>query len=300
MTPAQIGALTVPSSDTGALAEAATLITATPRSADSLSLAEAQTLTTTGGATPTFLEDFSEYTSTANMRTNPAGKFTALLDGSSDLNETFNAAQISLDQTQGVNINGFSLTQCMLYSFPIANVSDYSIGCNLKLDQDYNEGWFELYAMFSANFTTNGPAAGNADYKFTNARTRVTGRYMTFCGTFGDGWQFGYPGNDQGLNSDVSGVYGNSDYPFTSSVAVWDGNWHRYRYHLKNSASGGAVFYIDNFKMPGFPIGTVNTSSGGAIWSWALGRNNNKGQSVAMTVRQGRFAAYASDPGWGF
>lgn len=257
-----------------------------------------------GGASPTFIEDFSEYTNTANMRTNPAGKFTALIDGSSDLNETFNALEITIDQTQGLNVGGYSLSQCLLYSFPIANTSDYSIGLNLKLDQDYDEIWAELYAMFSTTFTTSGPAAGNADYKFTHARTRVTGRYMTFCGTFADGWQFGTPASDQGANSDTTvgatTYYGNSDYPFVSSVAVWDGTWHRYRYHLKNAVAGGAVFYIDNFKMPGFPIGSLDTSAGGSIWSWSLGRNNNKGQSQAMTVRWGRFAAWAADPGWGF
>lgn len=253
-----------------------------------------------GGASPTFVEDFSEYANTADMRTNPANKFTALIDGSSDGNETLNAAQITIDQGQGLNIGGFALSQCLLYSFPSINAADYSIGLNMKLDQDYNEVWCELYAMFSATFTTNGPAAGNADYKFNAGRTRVAGRYMTFCGTFGDGWQFGTPASDEGFSSDVGGYYGNSDYPFTSSVVVWDGNWHRYRYHLKNSASGGAIFYIDSFRMPSFPMGTIDTSGGGAIYSWALGRNNNKGTSTTMQVRWGRFATWAADPGWGF
>lgn len=253
-----------------------------------------------GGASPTFVEDFSEYANQAALTNNSAGKYTSLLDGSSDTNETFNAALITLDTTQGLNIGGYNLSQCMKYPFPSTTQADYQIACNLKLDQDYTEVWCEIYAMFSANFTTVGPASGNADYKFNAGRTRVSGRYMTFCGTFGTGWQFGYPGNDQGANSDVGGVYGNSDYPFTSSVVVWDGAWHRYRYHLKNSASGGAVFYIDNFKMPGFPIGTVDTSGGGAIWSWSVGHNMNQGCFNPMNLWWGRFATYAADPGWGF
>lgn len=265
------------------------------------------TFDVTSGSAASFVEDFSEYTSTANMRTNPAGKFTAVLDGSSDGNETNNALQISLDQTGGLNINGFALSQCMLYSFPSINEADYNIGLNMALPSDQDECWVEIYAKFSSDFTTLGPAAGNADYKFNAARTRIAGRYMTFNGTFGTGWQFGTPppANDQGAGSDVAGLYGNStadwspngSYPF-----VWDATWHRFRYHLKNAVAGGAVFYIDDFKMPGFPIGTWDTSGGGSIYSWALGRNMNKGTNSTMSVRWGRFGLWfaSNNPGWGF
>jgi hypothetical protein len=243
-------------------------------------------------------EDFSEYTSTANLKSNPRGIYNGF---SGDGNESYNTSQIFLDQSVGYTAGG--LTQSMRYDFPANNVnSDYTIGVNLSLPSSASEIWVELVARFSSNFTTLGPASGNADYKFFMGR--VSGgsgnRFMLYCGTYGNGWQFGYPGNDQGDGSDVPGYYGNEAYPFSASGPVWDGQWHVYRFHYKVASSGVARWTKDGVEMPGFA--NKNTTAGGTvtgIYGLALGRNMNRGNSQAMSLWWGRIRVYRTDPGWG-
>lgn len=242
--------------------------------------------------TPWLLEDFSTYTSTADLKSNPRGIYADNFLG--DGNESYNTSQIVLDQTLGYTAGG--LTQSMRYDFPAISQSDYTIGVNLNLPSTVNEVWVELVAMFSANFTTLGPASGNADYKFFSGRVSGSGRFMLFCGTYGNGWQYGYPGNDQGTGSDVAGYYGNATYPFILSGSPWDGQWHVYRFHWKVGNPGAAEWWYDGERMPSFP--SVDASAGTGIYGLALGRNMNKGQSVAMSLWWGRIRVWNTDPGF--
>lgn len=249
--------------------------------------------------TPWLLEDFSTYTSTSNLKSNPRGIYSDAFVG--DGNESANTTQMSLDTTVGVDIDGYTLSQSLRYDFPVVNTSDYTIGCNLQFPAQVGEVWLELYHKFSSTFTTLGPASGNADYKFNSIRTTgPSTRFMTFAGTYGTGWQFGYPGNDEGANSDVNGYYGNSTFDFTNFGTPFDGAWHRYRYHYKigSGTSGLAIWFYDGHRMPSFPA--VDSSSGGVMYGWALGRNMNKGTSQSMSEWWGRVAFYIGDPGWGF
>lgn len=247
---------------------------------DTWSLVES-TVLDTGGIAPTVEEDFSEYTSTANMRTNPAGKFTAVLDGSSDGNETSNAAQISLDQTDGYG----ALTQCMLFSFPSINASDYSIGCNLALPDSYTEAWLEVVAKFSTDFTTDGPAAGNIDYKFLFFRCG-SGRGNVMIGTNASHqYTIGYPGNEDGFEGGTAGT----DW--------WDGQWHVLRWHMKTGASGTCRVLVDGVVKKDY--GTVATTAT-SITGIALGRNMNKGTDHTMTIKLGRVRFWDTDPGTGW
>lgn len=282
---------------TGVSAGTATTIGATIDGAAVTSTLPTVTVTT-ASSSAWLEEDFSEYTSTANLKSNPRGIYNGF---SGDGNESYNTSQIFLDQSVGYTAGG--LTQSMRYDFPANNVtSDYTIGVNMALPSSATDIWVELVARFSSNFTTNGPASGNEDYKFFMAR--VSGgsgnRFMLYCGTYGNGWQFGYPGNDQGAGSSVPGYYGNAAYPFSASGPVWDGQWHVYRFHYKVAASGVARWTKDGVEMPGFP--NANTTAGGTvsgIYGLALGRNMNRGNSQAMSLWWGRIRVYKTDPGWG-
>ena len=245
------------------------------------------------GATPWLVEDFSTYTSTANLKSNPRGIYTDNFLG--DGNESANTSQVFLDQANGAA----GLHQSMRYDFPIVNQSDYTIGVNLRLPAPAQEIWVELDHKFSSTFTTMGPASGNADYKFFAARVNGSGRFMLFCGTYGNGWQFGYPGNDQGAHADVAGYYGNAAFPLSTYGTPWDGNWHAYRFHFKVGKPGAAEWWFDGHRMPGFPPGMgIDASSGTSIYGLALGRNMNKGTSRAMSEWWGRIRVYNTSPGW--
>jgi hypothetical protein len=196
--------------------------------------------------------------------------------------------------------------QSMRYDFPdrtgdAANrCGDYTIGRNLVLPTAVTELWVEVAARYQANWTTVAPSAwacaSNSDYKFFAARVNGTGRFMLFAGTYGQGWQFGYPGNDEGANSDTPGVYGNSVYPFTTTGNPWDGQWHVYRFHYKVGNPGAAEWWYDGVKMPGFP--TADASVATNIYGLAVGRNMNQGPGQAMSIWWGKIAVYKTNPGW--
>ena len=260
-------------------------------SAEGISDTTTVTVTTpVGNLVPWLGEDFSTYTSTANLKTNPRGIYTDQFLG--DGNESSNTTQIFLDTTVGYPPSSRS----MRYDFPTINQSDYTIGVNMHLPTTATEIWVEVAARFSNTFTTLGPAAGNADYKFFSARVNGSGRFMLFNGTYGSGWQWGYPGNDQGANSDVVGYYGNATYPFSLAGNPWDGNWHVYRFHMKVGASGAAEWWYDGTKMPGFA--NANASVATNIYGLAIGRNMNKGTSHPMSVWWGHIFVYNQNPGW--
>jgi hypothetical protein len=197
-------------------------------------------------------------------------------------------------------------TQSVRFDFPdrtsdsASRCGDYTIGRNIKLPAARSELWVEIAAKYSANWTTKAPAAwacaSNADYKFAAARVDGTGRFMLFAGTYGTGWQWGYPGNDEGSGSSVSGYYGNAAYPFTTTGNPWDAQWHVYRFHYKVGNPGAAEWWYDGVKMPSFS--NVDASAATDIYGIAIGRNLNQGPGQLQSIWWGRIAIFNTNPGW--
>ncbi len=247
-----------------------------------------------GGVPPDMLDDFSTYTSISNYLSDPKGIYST--------GEDVGTSQMFLDNSTGYG----GSTQSVRFDFPdrtadtASRCADYTIGRNIKLPTAKSELWVEIAAKYSANWTTKAPAAwsclSNADYKFAAARVDGTGRYMLFAGTYGTGWQFGYPGNDEGANSSVSGYYGNAAYPFTTTGNPWDGQWHVYRFHYKVGNPGAAEWWYDGVKMPSFT--NVDASGATDIYGVAIGRNLNQGPGQAQSIWWGRIAIWGSNPGW--
>src|SRR2546429_2554834 len=83
--------------------------------------------------------------------------------------------------------------------------------------------------MFSTNFATDAGVGGcNSDYKFIFLNTQPGGRYEIKSGTYGTPGYFStnYPSGLQDT--------------YTFQIAsVWDGQWHVYRMHAKNSSIPG-------------------------------------------------------------
>lgn len=237
-----------------------------------------------GNVTPWVEENFSEYTSTANMKSNPDHLYEDW-STSGNGNTNYNTNLISLDQTQGYG----SLTQSMRYDFPSqpGNCGDYSIGVNMNLPSATNEIWLQITAKFDSSFTTINSGAGcssNPDYKFIFARTS-SGRFNLMLGTGGSQFTWGYPN-------------GQDNFEGGNAAQYFDGQWHTYYMHMKTGTNGAATLWVDGNLVKDY--GTISNAGGGSIYGIALGRNINQGPPHAQSLWLGDIKVYNQDPGWGF
>ena len=117
------------------------------------------TVVSASGVPPDFEEDFSSYTTTAHMLSDPRNIYSTEDDTNSG---------ISLDTSMGVG----ALTQSMKYTYPNRTGSggrcnDFSITRGIRFDRagvlgrNVQEYWWEIYVRFSANFTTVAPSSWN-------------------------------------------------------------------------------------------------------------------------------------------
>lgn len=232
---------------------------------------------------PFLVEDFSTYSSTSDMLSDPRGIYV----GSSDIREDL----IVLDTAEGVPELGTS--QSMRYDF------EPGVGTiSRALDLDgLNELWIEVWVKFSSNFKTDWGGSGNPDYKWIFVNT-VTSRFDTKTGTFGTNYRIAGPRN---ANVDDSGT----------SSQEWDGEWHRYRVHYKHASATGAndgtvEAWIAN--EPGGrnlwigSVGDVDTNIGedgvGLMQMFHLGRNMNQPPTELVNIWWGKISLWDQDPGW--
>ncbi|MEP6475029.1 MAG: hypothetical protein ABJC74_14990, partial [Gemmatimonadota bacterium] len=191
------------------------------------------TVTSVGTITPWVNEDFSAYTSSAQMLADPQGLYSKEDGYNTD-------ARITLDQTQGVN----GSTKSMKYTFgPTTKpCAETTIGRNFKFPSTVREAWVEIWAKFSQNWTTSARAgcSSNPDYKFVFGR--VTGqdgaRFDILIGNTGNAISVSWPGHEE-----------SGHFPMAPKYQVFDGAWHRYRFHYKLATSGqqdgGTELWID-------------------------------------------------------
>lgn len=243
---------------------------------------------TSTAITPWLLENFSKYTSTANLLADPRGIYSVAED-------VYSAGEINLDQTQGSDTVG-GVAQSMRYDFPDrtseggstnqGRCTDFTIGRNITLPSQVSEAWIEVEVKFDATWVTLAPSSWGctsaAAYKFILPRTNVS-RFQLVVGIFGGDYTFGYPGNEEP-----------ADWPM--EWTPFDGKWHTYRMHVKlGSGTGAATLWVDGVKLRDFQGVTPSASD---IYGIALGRNVNQGPDHPQSVWWGRIAVYNTDPGW--
>lgn len=242
-----------------------------------------------GGVTPWLTEDFSTYSSTANMLADPRGIYSVA--------EDVNTADMALDTSVGYA--GYSLTQSMRYDWPdrtgeggsgtTGRCSDDTIGRNLSLPSSTTEIWVELVFKTDSFFKTLAPSGWGctsaAAYKTLFGRTNVS-RFNIVMGIFGEtaDYTWGYPGNEEP-----------ADYALTWTP--FDGNWHVYRMHMKvGSGTGIATLMVDGTIVKQL---TGITTSASSIYGIALGRNMNQGPGAVQSEWWGSVKVYNADPSWG-
>jgi len=241
-------------------------------------------------AAPWLVEDFSTYTSTANLLSDPRGIYST--------GEDVNTGQIVLDKTIGDTINGWHLTQSMRYDQQdqTGNVAtsltgrcgSYEITRNINLPSAVTEIWVESYEKYSVGWSVNVPSSWGCTsepaYKHFFGRINGgTGRFST--GTLPGEWVSEYPPGGQELNT---GVYSQTFDPA-------DGRWHVFRYHWKVGASGVLQVWIDGVLRINQQGVNVQASS---IYGISMGRNMNAGPSQNQSIWWGLIRVFKTNPGW--
>jgi hypothetical protein len=234
--------------------------------------------------TPDLLEDFSTYTSTSNMISDPRGIYTS---------EDVNTSWIALD----TNVGYGSSDRSMRFDYPgrSAPCSAYTIGRNMDLGGDQTEVWIELVLRWENGFHTSPSYLGsctsgyNPDHKTFFGRTHDS-RFEIKVGQ-GPGQQFsgGYPGNETAFQS----------WGASPDEIVWDGQPHVFRIHWKIGTGGKGIVqiaidgttYIDRTS-----LSMVNT----ALYGLALGRNWDGPSDSDQSLWWHKIAVWYNNPGWTF
>lgn len=231
---------------------------------------------------PWLVEDFARYAGTPDLLADPGGLYSR--------GEDVGARHITLDPTDGVS----GLGQSMRYTFPDRSQArnlcrDFTIGRNIRLPEEVQELWVEVWAKFSHGFSTKVPqCAGrsNAGYKFVHLRVRPSrSRFNLNVGNFMTQTTWGYPDREQAFQGSPKP----SEY--------FDGKWHRWRLHVRVGRNGLATAYFDDRLIHAFVGVPIDRSS---IYGIALGRNINQGPVRPQSVNWGLIKVWRQDPGWGW
>ena len=247
---------------------------------------------------PAFVMDFSQYTSTTSLRDAITGGSPPWFGLDNEIDQvTLVTGQGS---APGVNSDGF-----MRYTWPGTNGGqpEYTIRTMIEDIPSGRELWIEEWARFS-NGWSNGPPSGPHDYKFMLILNDGGSRFnVQMLGGGGSNTQWGYPGGEAAWTSSGNGTQGQLSGGAIDMSAYWDGKWHRFRYHLKISASdndptGIATWYIDNRAIH---RGTeLQTTPGSAFQYFEFGANMNAAAAQVQTLDWAVVRIWTANPGWGF
>jgi uncharacterized protein YjdB len=236
---------------------------------------------------PWLSEDFSMYSSTANLLADPRGIYSTA--------EDVGTGQLSLDKTAGVPQLG--TTQSMRYDYISPGCSTQTVGRNLVLPTDVQEIWIEVYLKWSSNFSTYaGGCSTPPAHKLLFGRVSgLNGRWEIEWGNQGppQSIYWGYPSSGGGVQD---------QFGFDNAPAYWNNTWYRVRFHFKHSSStsssdGAFQMWVDNQLMVSRTNININVSA--SIYGIALGRNLDQGiNSGTMSLWWGRVQLWNVYPGW--
>lgn len=239
--------------------------------------------------TPDLEDNFSTYSSTANMLADPLG---IISEG-----EDSNPSQIVLDGTDGVTALG--LTKSMRLDYPDQHAEPcggYTVGRNYSFASNQSEVWVEVYVKFGPTWEIY-PAemdavcgdGYNPDFKLFFGRMTIDSRFEVLGGNSINGNVVsGYPGNEPAYQN------------LTQIGPLLDGTYHRWRMHWKYSTTAGIVkLWIDSTRYLN-ATGIAMPSGKGLIYGLAVGRNRDPRPGVAQSLYIGRIRAWygGNDPGW--
>ena len=231
-----------------------------------------------GGVSPYLREDFSTYTSTANMIADPRNIYSN--------SEEFNTNYIVLDTGVGYG----ALTQSMRYDWPATgSAPGITISRQLDFPSNQTEVWIEFAVRFSSNFSIDANYAGGKAYKLFHANIASGGP----AGRFGMQFENGDAGtlNGEGPNDDYQNLYFTTS---TSSSSLWDQSWHVIRWHISLGATDTHQIWVDGVSQGSATGSTAATGINGL----AIGKNMNQGPLQTQEIWWGYVDVYTQNPGW--
>lgn len=230
----------------------------------------------TSSVTPVLVEDFSTYSSTANMLADPRGIYR--------LAEDFRTANMTLDTSVGYDI----VSQSLRYDYPSGTDTDYTISRMLDMPAEVGtEVWVEVVVRWSNNFTIagNGQPAGSALKLLHVEQNGSAGRFAVNLE--------GSTIRAEGPNDDYDDLYINPS-PGVSVSTLFDGQPHVIRYHVRLGTDDFHEFSVDGQYL-GSETGQTAASE---FWGIALCRNLNKLSAVNMQMWWHLIRVYDQDPLW--
>lgn len=285
---------------------------------------------------PDFVEDFSTYTDTADLLSDPRDIYQEETDVSPE--------DIALDTGFGLDIDGFNLSQSMKYTFPdrtgeggtgtSGRCGGYSIGRDIMIGDpgmpdipdDPKEMWVEFYVFIEPGFTVEAPdswdCTSNPDWKVFFTTFNGAGSPGTASQRYGTTFYSGGD-NNPGLHSTPTDFDCNS-HDIETGAGTWSsgcglleagsvvprGEWVRFRQHVKcpttpdsdtdvddGSCDGEFEYWLnDNWQGRGFN----ECTTAGTLRSWKLGANMNQGPDQVQSYWWGLIRAWGpgNDPGW--
>lgn len=199
--------------------------------------------------------------------------------------------------------NGDSLAIRMRYNGASAR-ADQHVGVTVTpRDIDRlrpREFWLEVWVRFSDDWNTvAGPASARApDYAFVRVdddRGAPGGRWESMIGSGGDALRL--------LRGGQAGATGGASGSFPGGIgALWDGEWHRLRYHASMGSPGvPGAWWLKIDDHPAMHIGTgvdLDPGSGRYFREWTLSGELARGAPWDMWVDVAPARFYLADPGW--
>lgn len=238
---------------------------------------------------PDIEDDFSSYTDTANFRSDPRNIYDAV-------EEFLTTAYGNVNLDQSLGYGGRSQCMSIDYLDAAGSPTRCSGGSNARRVIQFPNGTVEAYVEIFVRFTTNFNFGGDPAWSCTSAREQklfisgVSGgdsRFNLECTN--TQWVFGYPGGETAYVSNAA----------PQPASMFDGEWHRIRFHYRLSSVGQGVarfWYDDTLRadLQGLTIARDGISN------ISLSASRNQGTPAAMSWRFGLWRVWLNgrSPGW--
>jgi hypothetical protein len=224
---------------------------------------------------PDLVEDFSTYTSTSNMISDPRDIYVD--------SEDINTSAMVLDTSVGYGAS----TKSMRYTYPAGTGTDYTTSRSLDMPNgDQTEVWVEAVVRWSSDFTIQGNGQGSGPAQ----KLLHVGISGGPAGRFGLNLEQDSI-RAEGPNDDYDDLYTPGD---TTVDELFDGEWHTVRYHIKLGATDFHEFWVDG-EYQGSNTGQTAASG---LWDISLAKNLNMLSDHSMQMWWGQVKIWEQDPNW--
>lgn len=255
-----------------------------------------------------FALDWSDYATTADMDGDPTGRIQARMvsgygpDGRADGEVVL---ETGLSGTPWGGSHGVRVTYFDRSVVPCSALHGPEVGVRLDFpraaEDRPREIWYEVWVRFDRTWDTVFCDQPFPEQKFLSLYDDRYNRWNFMVGSAPERWIRAYIDNydASGARAINAAVPPSSERYLDARTALWDGQWHRIRYHARMGTGSGALnVWIDDQKV--FDQQGLTSMDAGAGWfaHLYLGSNLNQRPDQRQSVLFGPVRAWTADPGW--